>query len=661
MGIGVFKKSLQGLLVFWFLVAALVPLGIIVSFQQYTVRREMSAYGKSSMGALARTLATSVDWYLKDMLDLFEAMSRSPALGSGDRALALAELKRFRDSLPQEVELIFFATPDGKAINSEGKEVEMRDRAYFQEALQGKRAVSEVRVSATTGTKVISLAVPVVQAGRIIGVFGGNVGVGRFTSEVEATLFGKSGYAYMVDRRGVAISHPKPENILKLNITQSSSESLNRIGREIVKGGEGFGRYVWEGVDKFVFWAPVRCAGWAAVVTSPVGEFYGPADGVFKSALWGSILLLGFALFLAWFLARMIAKPVVRFASQAEALSTGDLRVEIDEGHTGELGILGRALKQMVANTRAVVSAVKEAAADLDRGIQEISRAAGDSAKAAVQVAEAIGQVSAGTQDMAGTVNTIMHASEEGMKRTRELEKRIEEIAARTEETALRTREGEKLMQELAAKIEETSTQTETLQEVMGLLEERARQISGIADVITRITDQINLLALNAAIEAARAGEYGRGFAVVAEEVRKLAEESRAQAGEVAALVSKIADDVGRAVRVTRESASRVAEQGVVGKNALEHFLAIAAGAEQIAGFLAEIDQEARMVREQSEQISREVSNIAALSQQNAASAEEIAASAEELSASAEGISSHTRVLTDLMEKLKEKSGHFLI
>ena len=68
----------------------------------------------------------------------------------------------------------------------------------------------------------------------------------------------------------------------------------------------------------------------------------------------------------------------------------------------------------------------------------------------------------------------------------------------------------------------------------------KSQLIGGIVDTITAIAEQTNLLALNAAIEAARAGEQGRGFAVVAEEVRELAEESRAAAKSIATLVNEI-------------------------------------------------------------------------------------------------------------------------
>ncbi len=657
----VFTGSLRTRLLASFLAVSLIPLLFIAFLQYYSARRELTASGKSSMAAIARTLAAGIDSYLNGMLEQLEAMAASPALVQGDRARIVAELQRLQRTLPQEMELLFFTTPDGRAVNSRGAEVDMRGRGYFEEALQGRRAVSEVHVSQTTGTKVVSLAVPVVRAGQVRGVFGGNVSVERFVSEVQATLFGKSGYAYMVDKRGIAISHPKPENILKLDITRSSSESLNRVGRAIIKGGEGFDRYVYEGVDKYVYWAPVKTAGWAVVVTSPLAEFYSSLGGIVRFALVGGLFLAAGVLAVAWFVSRGIAGPITAFASQADRLATGDLRVEVEAGYNGELGTLGRALKNMVANTRKIVAAVKQAIANLDEAVREIGRAAEDSARASGQVAEAISQVSSGTQDVAHTVTTITQATEESFRLTAALEQRLEEIAARTEETVLRTREGEKLLEGLSQKIADTSAQVRGLQEVMETLSGRARQISGIADVIRGVADQTNLLALNAAIEAARAGEHGRGFAVVAEEVRKLAEESRTQAGEVAAVVAKIAEDIVKSVKAAEETVARVREQDEAGREALEHFRAIARSADEVAALLAAVEQEAKEVRLQSERVSREVANIAALSQETAASAEEITASAEELSASAEGISHHTRELVALMEKLKEQAEAFVV
>lgn len=68
--------------------------------------------------------------------------------------------------------------------------------------------------------------------------------------------------------------------------------------------------------------------------------------------------------------------------------------------------------------------------------------------------------------------------------------------------------------------------------------------LSETVKLISTIAGRTKLLALNAAIEAARAGDAGRGFTVVANEVKRLADETKAATDRASKMVDRHCDDV---------------------------------------------------------------------------------------------------------------------
>jgi methyl-accepting chemotaxis protein len=81
-------------------------------------------------------------------------------------------------------------------------------------------------------------------------------------------------------------------------------------------------------------------------------------------------------------------------------------------------------------------------------------------------------------------------------------------------------------------------------------LDEVARDVGQIVELIRSVAGQTNLLALNATIEAARAGEAGKGFAVVASEVKNLAAQTAKATADIAVQIGTIQTSVTDTVAI---------------------------------------------------------------------------------------------------------------
>jgi methyl-accepting chemotaxis protein len=283
------------------------------------------------------------------------------------------------------------------------------------------------------------------------------------------------------------------------------------------------------------------------------------------------------------YVARSITRPVLEAVVAAEAIASGDLRVEVaPDDADDEPGRLLSAMKRMTEQLRKVVGEIRLGADGLRSG--------------AGQVASAAQLLSQGTSEQASSVEATTSS--------------LQQMNASITQNAENSRTSEQIA--VGAR-----TQAEGSGQAASETVQAMRSIAERISIIEEIAYQTNLLALNAAIEAARAGDQGKGFAVVATEVRKLAERSQVAAKEIRGVASSSVSTAERSGTLIEGMLSSI-------KKTAELVQEVAAASTEQATGVA--------------QMNRAMSKVDEVTQRNAASAEELSATAAEMASQVDAL-----------------------
>ena len=230
-------------------------------------------------------------------------------------------------------------------------------------------------------------------------------------------------------------------------------------------------------------------------------------------------------------------------------------------------------------------------------------------------------------------------------ERTQDINARLEELTAINRQLSdlanqvnQLSKENQNKMNSATESMEQIHRSTNECKEIVWKLGEESKEILGIIQVITGISQQTNILALNATIEAARAGEHGKGFAVVAEEIQKLAEQTRKAVDNIGTIVTASVEDTGRAVKVMEQSAE-LTETGMESMSEVGSSTAsITSSNEKMTKQIMEMDHTVENIWIQSDEVAKGMQQVNISTQNNYKAIEQVNAATQENSAGVEKI-----------------------
>ncbi|MGE5416110.1 MAG: methyl-accepting chemotaxis protein [Acidobacteriota bacterium] len=326
-----------------------------------------------------------------------------------------------------------------------------------------------------------------------------------------------------------------------------------------------------------------------------------------------------------------VAKKLLEYSvsKEAEAVEYGsslNLVMEVIKEESTDLS-------GVAENMMASFTASRVGEEQISCGIDEIARAANMQAQESQSTAEVVGQINAALGDVGRSVETVNSMSTA-----------FQDIV----EQGLDAVNGQIKLADDNMQIAQLASNT------VAELDQESIAIVEIVELISGIAGQTNLLALNAAIEAARAGEQGRGFAVVAQEVRKLAEESAAAAGKIAALIGHIREKTTATV-TAMDRLNHIAndqEKAVMLTQTL--FNEIENGSRKIDNSVQEVSAAVEEMLASSDEVVGAVENISAASEETAASTGQIAESARTQFEAMQGIMNEAEQVRQMVVRLEQ-------
>ena len=342
-------------------------------------------------------------------------------------------------------------------------------------------------------------------------------------------------------------------------------------------------------------------------------------------------------------------------------VAKGDLTVTVQAKGQDEFQGLAASATHMIKNTKNLVNKVTNATNELEKSAVSVEEVSSVINECSQNITQVIGEIHDGRARQSENAADCVTRTDILSNEIQEVGKVVEKVEVLVDENENMINQGIEIVRLLGERAQQTTEMTAEVGNSIESLKKEYEIINSFVETITSISEQTNLLSLNASIEAARAGEAGRGFSVVAEEIRKLADDSAAAAGEIQNNVTHIMAQTESSVKNAGQAQEMVALQGESVEQVIkvfgdmrEQMSALAAGLKGIVASMEKADAE------RSDTV-QGVQNISNIIEETANSAEKVRDIAGKLLNHVENLNETADLLGENMQGLKSEISVFKI
>ena len=501
--------------------------------------------------------------------------------------------------------------------------------------------------------------------GQVIGVVGMNFKLTELQQYIQDQVVMENGFMRILSNTGIVVAHKNFDRV------GDFSGELDDQGQgdyvEIIQNGDIHTSIEYSTAmneNTFKSLAPIKVGGtyWTVGTILTQSEIMAESNKRMMIMMIVAFIILASISALILRLASSVGRALLKVTDLASNIANFDITKIAAEDlllRKDEVGMLANAFNKILTSLKGFIDINVRSVQVLSENADTLNCISQETAHASDQIASTIGQVALGAEDQARDAEMAL----ESITYFGQLiESEQKELASLNKATDLVVELKDEGINNITDLVDKTVQNKSAAREITGVIlnaNESAIQIDAASSMIKEIAKRTNLLALNASIEAAGAGDAGRGFAIVAEEIRKLAEESDKFTQEIALVINDLRLKTEEAVETMDQMNQVVDEQSDSVENTNSQFQGIASAVETTKEIIGKLNESRQLMNERQQDIIANISNLAAVTEQNSASTQEVNAAVEEQTATIMQIADSSGAINELVEEMKNSINKF--